>query len=358
LLELLTVVGMTVHLLAVNLACAGPLVCIWLHFFSDVGDLRDRLGKSLAWISLAALLLGILTGGVLVLVAPTPGLHEAIGRFPARAYWMAGIELVFSLVCMLIYAICWKPLRQGRWQRGLHALISLLGASNLLYHFPPLMVVLGNLAADPSWTKATIIHRPDFLELMFRGDVLSMANHFGLASLAVAAVAVLLLLSRFPGDDHKQQVAQKAAALALLSSALQVPVGIWVLVTVSGSERNALTGGDPLSSLLFVAGLLLTFLLLQRLTAVVMGEVGSGNLRRVGWLLVVLVLMMTATLRGSRQSHSPVKGHSPVKAAAENLPPRLLLADSNESVAGFFGSFSALEDGANHLPSRGASFFG
>jgi len=337
LLESLIVVGMTVHLLAVNLACAGPLVCIWLHFFSTDGDLRDRLGKSLAWISLAALMLGMLTGGVLILIAPTSGLHEAIGRFPARAYWMAGIELIFSLACLLIYAVFWKPLRRKRWQRWLHALISLLGTSNLLYHFPPLMVVLGKLAADPAWTKTPIIHRPAFLELMFRGDVFSLTNHFGLASFAVAAVAVLMLLSRLPGDDHEQQpakqIARKAAALALLVSALQIPVGIWVLATVSGAERNALTGGDPLSSLLFVAGMLLTFLLLQRLTAIAIGEFDSRSLRRVGWLLVVLVLLMTATLRGSRD------GRDSIKTAAENLPPRLGFVGSNDSKAEFFGVF-------------------
>jgi len=328
LLELLIVVGMTVHLLAVNLACAGPLVCIGLHRRGGCGNFRDRLGKTLAWLSLAALGLGLLTGGALVLVAPTAGLHEAIGRFPARAYWMAGIELAFSFICFLIYAICWKPLGRGglRW---LHALISLLGTSNLLYHFPPLMVVLGKLAADPTWTKTAIIDRPVFLECMFRGDVLSLISHFGLASLTVAAVAVLMLLSRWTTDALEQpsakQIARGAAMIALLSSVLQIPVGIWVLATATGSEQNALMGGDPLSSLLFAGGMLLTFFLLQRLTAITTGEFDSGSLRRVGWLLVVLVLMMTATLRGSR------RGRDSMKTAAENLPPRPVVLVSDET---------------------------
>jgi len=319
------VVGITVHLLAVNLACAGPLVCIWLHFFSIDGDLRDRLGKSLAWLSLAALVLGMLTGGLLVLVAPSAGLNEAIGRFPARAYWMAGFELVFSSVFLLVYAICWKPMRRVRW---LHALVSLLGTSNLLYHFPPLMVVLGKLAIDPLWTKTATLDRPAFRELMFRGDVMSLSSHFGLASLAVSAVTLLLLLSRLPREDLElpstKLIARGAAASTLVFSALQIPVGIWVLAAATDSERNALTGGDPLSSLLFVGGMLLTFLLLQRLAAVTMGEFDSGSLRRVGLLLVVVILLMTATLRGSR------RGRDSIKKAAENLPPRLAVVESNE----------------------------
>jgi len=324
LLESLIVVGMTVHLLAVNLACAGPLVCIWLHFFGTDDDLWHRLGKSLAWFSLAAFVLGMVTGRVLMLVVPTPELHEAIGRFPARAYQMAGIELLFSLVLMLIYAACWKPLRRWRW---LHAFISLLGTSNLLYHFPPLMVVLGKLVADPSWSEIEVIHRPEFRELMFRSDVLSLTIHFVLSSFAVAAVAALLLLSRQARDDSQQssvkQVARGAAVIALLASLLQVPVGIWVLATLSGAERNTLTGGDPIASLMFVSGLLLTFLLLQRLASIAFGDVQPGTLRRVGILLIVLVLVMTATLRGSRSQIT--------RTAAENLPPQLVLIDSNES---------------------------
>jgi len=345
LLELLIVVGLTIHLLAVNLACAGPLVCIWLHCCGECGGLHDRLGKSLAWASLASLVLGILTGGVLVFVAPSAGLYEALGRFPVHAYWMAGIELVFSLACMLIYAISWKPLRRWRWRRWLHALISLLATSNLLYHFPPLMVVLGKLAVDPTWTSNAIVDRPTFRELMVRGDVLSLTTHFGLASFAVAAVAIITLLSRSKSDNQQQpikQVARGAAALALLSSLLQVPVGVWILATLSGTERQALMGGDLLSSLLLVGGLLLTFHLLQRLVAVAMGEVDSGSLRRVGWLLVVLVLMMTATLRGSRREHAPTK------TAAENTPPRLVQFDqkkSNDSSKRpyFFSFFSSSE---------------
>lgn len=324
-LELLLVTSMAVHFLALNLACAGPLVCIWFHFFGKDGDLRDRLGKSLAWLSLAAFVLGMLTGGVLVFVAPSAGLRDAMGRFPVHAYKMAAIELVFSFVFMLIYAGCWKPLRRVRW---LHALISLLAASNLLYHFPPMMVILGKLATNPSWTPTPILDRPAFRGLMFCGDVFSLTSHFGLASLAVASVAVLVLLSRLPGGDLEQQpvkqIARKAAGLALLSSVLQIPVGIWVLATTTGVERSALTGGDPLSSLMFVGGLILTFLLLQRLVAVAMGEFDSRSLRRVGVLLVVLILLMTATLRGSRRDRESIK------TAAENWSLRLVLIDPNE----------------------------
>ncbi len=311
---------MTFHLLAVNLACAGPLLCIGLHRRGGRDSLRDRLGRALAWSSPAALFLGLVTGGMLVLAAPSAGLLEALARFPVRAYWMAGTELIFSLVCLLVYALSWKRLSRRPW---LHALVSLLGTSNLLYHFPPLMVVLGKLSVDPTWSESAQIDRPVFLELMARGEVLSLTMHFGLASIAVASVGVLLLISRSKSDDLEQpsakQIARGAATIALLASLLQVPVGVWVLATVSTAERNALLGHDTLSSLLFVCGLLLTFLLMRRLAGIAMGEVDSASLRRAGWLLATLVLLMTATLRSSREDSAATK------TAAENSPLRLVL---------------------------------
>ena len=309
---------MAVHLIAVNLACAGPLLASWLHFRSRESETLARLGRSLAWASLIGLGLGMLTGGVLLFVPPATGLQEAIRRIPAQAYWMAGTELIFSAVCMLICAGCWKPLQRWRW---LHASISLLGATNLLYHFPPLMAVLGKLAADPTWSTEPMIDRPLFLGLMYRGEIVSLATHFGLASFVVAAVVLLVMIARAGEEDRDlavQSIARKSAIIALVGSLLQVPVGVWILGALSNAEREVLMGGELLASLVFLGGMLLTFLLLQRLAAIALGEFDLQAMRQTGWLLLVLVLLMTATLRSSRQA-----GDSK-RTAAEARPPRLI----------------------------------
>ena len=72
--------------------------------------------------------------------------------------------------------------------------------------------------------------------------------------------------------------------IALVSTILQLPVGMWVLATMSQVSREALMGNRPLASLLFLAGVLLAVLLIGRLLAVVLGEVRLKEIRRAGWL--------------------------------------------------------------------------
>ncbi len=306
LLELLIVVVLAVHLLAMNLASAGPLMCIWLRGITgEPGSLRGRLGLRLAWWSLAAMIVGIVTGLGLILAPPSVGLHEAMGRFPVRAYWFAGAELAFSLGCLVVYVLSWNRMRRWRW---FHAFWAVLSATNLLYHFPPLMIVLAKLAANAAWSEAAMIDRSTFLPLMVRGEVLSLSTHFGLASLAVAAVAVLGLLARQKDGESNQNalrhVARIAALIALLASVPQLPVGFWVLSTMPSASRDALMGGNILSSLLFAGGVMATMLLLHRLVDVAMGGVNPRNLQCVGWLLLVVVLLMTATSLTASHGHA------------------------------------------------------
>lgn len=309
------IVMLAVHLLAMNVASAGPLLGIWLGRRPADTDssLRDEIGRRVAWLSVWAMFLGILTGGGLMCFSASAGLLAAIDRLPNRALWFAALELAFSLACLLLYAGFWNAFRRHRWW---HALIALLSSSNLLYHFPPLMSVLGKLAADPGWAKAEILNRQAILPLMARSEVLALTTHFTLASVAVAAVAVLWLLSGTYEDRWEklgQPIARQAAWTALLASALQVPVGVWLLISLPQSDRMAMMGNHPVASLTFVGSLLLTFVLLQRLLIIAIGSVKRQDLRRVSWLLATLVLLMTATLHSLRHAEHT----SEIKAAVE-----------------------------------------
>lgn len=293
---------LTAHLLTMNLASAGQLVCVWLRGRgSDDAELANQLGCSLAWLSVVSMVIGMLTGGALLLAPSSEPMWEAFRRFPPRAYWHAGLELLFSLMCMLIYAGGWRLF--GR-QRILHGLIALLSASNLMYHFPPLMTVIGKIAANPSWTAEPIIDRAISLQLMARENAISLSVHFALASLAVAGVTVLWLLARrgeqaLESTDGKR-VARVAAGIAFASTLLQLPVGMWVLATMSHASRGALMGTSPLASLLFLVGVVLAMLLMSRLLTIASGEVRPTVTRHALWLLLLTTLLMTAAMRSSR----------------------------------------------------------
>ena len=314
---------LSAHLVAMNLASAGPLFCIWLGRRGEGNDPAwDELGRKLAWLSCGAMFFGMFLGGGQMLFSTSAGLLNALARLPSRGLWIAVAELAFSMVCLLLYAGCWRSLRGHRWW---HALLALLSSSNLLYHFPPLMSIFGKLANSPTWAASKVLDRPALLQLMKRDEIVALSVHFVLASFAVSAIAVLWLSSRSKDDDWEKSalpVARRAAWVALIVSAMQLPVGIWLLVTLPQSARTSMMGDSAIASLAFVGALLLTFVLLQRLLTIAIGRVESRDLRQVGWIVVTLVLLMTTTLYKSRQKRKE-PGNSNEKAAVVQIAPRL-----------------------------------
>ncbi len=294
-LELLTCLLLMGHLLTMNLASAGPLVCVWLR--GNIDEEVRFLGRRVAWWSVGAFLIGMFAGGSMLLTATGTGLNTALTRFPASAYWFAGTELVFSLGVMLVIAGAWEKL--NRW--GL-VLLALINAANLLYHFPPMMAVIGQLASNPRWATEAIIDRPTLLKLMGRHEVVALSFHFGMSSLAVAGITLLHLISRQNGEPAGaiKSCARGGAVLALVATLAQIPIGLWLLMNLPIATQTALMGASLWASLTFMAALLLSIGLLHRLALVAMGETDRQNLRRAVSLLCAVVLLMTLSLRTSR----------------------------------------------------------
>jgi hypothetical protein len=338
--ELFVVPVLTGHLLAMNLASAGPLVCIWLRihkrsitFRFDQTDLLDRMGQRLAWWSTWALLLGMALGGILLLPENGP-LWDALGRFPAKTYWNGAGELVFSFACLLGFAATWRRLRE---RPILHGLLGLLSVANLLYHFPPLMIVLGKITADAGWTSEPIIARKLFLQLMLRGEVLSLSIHYIMASCIVSAVVLLWLVvaqsageqrhanppladiaskgansmrraeagrgreaaapERLSAGEASRRLASRAALFATVSVALQIPIGVWTLAMQPVQLRYALMGNNVTASLCFAGGLMASLALLQMLIATIQGEFHRNRILRIVVTTALVSLLMVLSLR-------------------------------------------------------------
>ena len=292
------------HLLAMNLAAAGPLAAAWLIAGGDAGDQRRHaLGRRLTVLSLAALVVGGALGGMLLLV-PNPGLRAALARFPANAYWFAGLELLFSAGCIAALVAGHRWLRRrpvAAWA------LAATTAANLLYHFPPLMAVFGQLAADPDWTNVAVVDRPALLRLWLRPEVLALWTHFILASLATAAIAALWPWrpAAMPSEDNadvSETVVRRLAWWALAASLLQIPAGVWLALASEPTARDAMMGGDLVASASFVGGVVMALALLQTLAAIALGDSQAATRRRAGWLLLIVVALMSITLRTSRTS--------------------------------------------------------
>jgi heme A synthase len=297
-LTLLIILSLAAHLVAMNIAAAGPLVCAWLLR----GKSNDfEWSRRMAGLSTAALLVGALFGGLL-LVSPSEGMSAALSRFARDTYWFAISELLFSLGCLVFLA----QLSRGPTRRPVWAwILALATASNLLYHFPPLMTAISKIAVEPRWAREAVISHRVLLRLATRTEVLSLWLHFVLASVAGAAILAIctgegMRKEKKEKSDEEVASVRRLAAAALVVTLLQLPVGAWVLLTSDGLAQDAIMGQDGFATSSFAAGVLLALGLTQTLAAIAGGDTQPSVRGRAAGLFVAVAVLMTATLILSR----------------------------------------------------------
>jgi hypothetical protein len=328
-------------LLLVNLAAAGPVVCAVLEWRAVRcgDDALWRIGGALARCCLVSLLLGALLGFTsagLMWIDGRKSLFDAAARFPAARYWYAAAELAFYLACMALYA-AWR--RRGphgaTWQRAARRGLAVLASANLLYHFPPLLVLIDTLAYQrPDWPDT--ITPVVFRRLLLEGGVAARSLHHVVAALAVAGVATMMLATRrglcisppkitLPETSTPETTMSESnapagivwgARIALAATLVQIPVGLWLLLETP--ERDRLLGGDALGTGLLLAAITATFVLLHHLTAAATGDAGRRHVVWSAGLLVAVVILMDGTLARTRGGARPTaadstyrSGHTP-----------------------------------------------
>lgn len=349
--ELIAILLLASHLLAVNLASCGPLVAAWLDLREGRGDLTAGIaGRRLTLWSLVALVVGILGGLAVGYLWWDDGYRIALRRLSSRIYF-GGAELAFSLFLQILQLVCWRrrwgDSRRGRWGRGCLAFLS---ATNLLYHFPILLVIFSRIvsgedAGDLPLTSA------EFRARIVNATVLARSLHFWLASIAVSGVG-LMLVARVLGrwnspsagsitadsnaadpntmsardsdhalsHDDARRLAAYGARIALVPSLLQVLSGAWLLIQLDPFTQSQLLGGDAVSSLSFAAGVGLAMWLLHRLASASWGEVDRRSILITAGALVATVVFMTATLR---QIERAARSARPAPESSRFVPPGL-----------------------------------
>jgi hypothetical protein len=313
---------LTLHLLSMNVASAGPLVCVWLAIRGRRGDVAAwQMGRQLSHCSLAALLLGVATGlalGVAAWFDSSQSFAEAIQRFPTSAVANFIGEVAFALVCLSVYAGLWERWRARPWWHGLFAV---LAATNLLYHFPPLMVVMDELAVRPELVAEPIVSRPVFRPLMLRPDVLSQSLHFVVASVAVVGAALIVIASRqraVMDQDGSERLISAGARIALAASLAQLAIGVWVLFELPPDARGGLMGDAWPATGLFMAAMVMSVGLLNTLGTMALGDTSSSSVRRCILLMLGVVLLMATILRVVRSDQFVAKSGSSTTAAITN----------------------------------------
>lgn len=307
-----TILLLTFHLLAMQLAGAGPLLAALLDLLGKRHPILERLTE---W-SWVAFWIGVILGGAVAGTQILFGQREyapALEMLGYKLKWGVA-ELVVFAVAMWLYRWGWSRLRGTRTSRGWHITIGLFAATNLLYHFPTLMllfsrVVSGRIALSEPMDAAT------YRAFAFAGPILAASIHFWLASLVVAGVSLALLVIReattgrddgenndgpiiSDGDVREltaREVGSWGIGVALVAAMSQLPVGMWLVAVLESPIQAEVLGKNLWTTGLLGLAVFAAFGLMHDLASITFGDWSQKTVTGSAAKLIIVTLIMVAT---------------------------------------------------------------
>jgi hypothetical protein len=294
---------LAVHLLCVNLASGGPLLAAGLDWRGSRGEnAAARAAVYLARASLVALLAGTALGLLL-------GWFKWDADY--RSLWLgplsyklkgAVIEVAFSFALILGWWL-WLPGKSGGSTAATitRCLLAALAATNLLYHFPLLFFVAAHLRSRGQ-IAGPIISGAGFRSLIDAESV-ALMTHVALASLATAGMILLGLALRWQRHGETTTaaaIAKTGARWALISSLLQLPVGLWLLMALRPVAQSQLLGESTAGVVLLLGSILAALWLLNDLAQLAFGDFSRRLAIRSMIAMLVTVTLMTLMQQQSR----------------------------------------------------------
>jgi len=319
--ELITSLLIALHLLAVNIAAAAPLVSIWHEWHDARGNATaGRAGKALLLMAIIATFVGAGLGLIVGWIIWQQGLSAVVQRLPSKIFYGV-FEILFSFILTAIQLIWWHfSLRSPIWQRAVRMLLAFLAGTNLIYHFPVLFGVITELLHSGQLRGATI-QSSEFRHQLIRGAVMARSVHFALAALATCGLALMIYgrsgIARL-SDDERHRVAMWGGRWAVCATILQVPVGLWVITQLSTISQSRLMGTDLWCTGLFVLGLLTALWLAHVLASIAFGETSRRLVYRSVVLFVLVVILMTGASRRALAPMSSTSGTQVDESAQGN----------------------------------------
>ncbi|MCG8583440.1 MAG: hypothetical protein MI757_01855 [Pirellulales bacterium] len=309
------VLFLSIHLAAVNLATAGPLVALW---FARRGRIREDgpagwMAGQLIRRSIAALAIGIglgLAAGVTLWLYDSARLEAAIRALPYARLRDGVWELGFYFLCLMPYLPLCRPARRldgvGVAARVTQWILVLAATSNLAYHFPFLFTTLAETRTAASTSEIAPVTVAEMLARWKDPAFLAQFVHFMFACVAVAGAAVMWLSLRLAKlgveQSEQQRIAVYGARIAAVPSVLQLAVGIYFLLVLPDGLQSALMGESILATMVFGVSLLTALALMHRLVSLAMGNCNRSAVVQTIVLLLVTITLMTGALHAARNS--------------------------------------------------------
>jgi hypothetical protein len=332
--DLLQIFVTALHLVSVNLATGGPLLALGLYrraLRRDDGA-ADVAGRRLLRASLHGLYAGLGFGVLSAWLWWQSHPRELAAGFhalPFSKFTFGAMEFVFSAACFEIWLRLWRrrsPRVRLTW------FIGFLGVTNTVYHFPTLFSILSVLTTR-SLAEGTTVR---FVAMLGDAEVLSRVAHFLLASLAVAGATLCALATARPtalaaaasetdasAADPYRRWQFRGARWALVTTLLQWPVGIAVLMLLPADARNDLLGDQWTAAMLFGLSMVAVVMLMHRMAAAVVDRPTPRVVRSILLWLGTTIVLMTAVRHFARES---AYGRRPWETAASSAETLLVEA--------------------------------
>ncbi len=288
-----------VHLLLMNALLGGGLLALLSRFSRErPGDLHDQLFRRVSKL-LPTLVAGTVTFGV----APLLFLQVLYGQFFYTATIIMGwpwfLVTVFLILAYYgLYLNSFRGERLGDWRGPVFAASVLL---LLLIGF--VFSNVSTLALTPDRWPGLYFHAPGGTSWNLGEPTLwPRWLHMALGTVAVGGLW-LALLARWRGHSPELRafLHRRGMTAFLWGTALNVPVGLWLLTTLPRGIRLSLMGGSPHGTGLLVAGLVLAAPLLWLSWRG--RQEGDSSLAPLSALTVVTMLVMILLRQAVRDSY-------------------------------------------------------
>jgi hypothetical protein len=202
---------------------------------------------------------------------------------------------------MLACVVLWRRLERRPWGRRL---LAIAAGTNLLYHFPALFTVLAMMFEQRETLyrmSYRMLDRQMYFRFLLTSNALARVTHVLLASFAVAGLSLSWIGARQTNEstsNTSRSVAAIGGRLALAASLLQFPVGVWVLLALPEGQSHRIMSTGAI--LIFGTAIVAALGLLHQLAIVALGDATRRRLSLATLLMVLVVILMTATLQVSR----------------------------------------------------------
>jgi hypothetical protein len=212
-----------------------------------------------------------------------------------KVAWGLG-EIGFSAVILAGYWLWRKWGGDSTRQRVVRTMLLAATALNLLYHFPPLFFIAQRL--DALHSSGEPVTSAEFRQMMGQHEIPALMVHFALASAAVAGLMLMGLgprwLRRGRSPEEVGKLTRAGAVWTLAPTVAQLPVGLWVLVTLPREMQNKLLGYDAAGIICFGLAMAAAVWMARELMSVAAGETERARIVRAMIAMTATVVLMTA----------------------------------------------------------------